>query len=409
MKALAILSRDVPRSAHRRTWGGGVAKQKCGTCRFFQEANLAGSGWCHHPQRKVSSDVMIMVRRNELACRDEWSRSLWTPAEAGLGTNEPAFLRPQNQGPMPPADAAELLALAQISERELPHVVGEDVLLSEARLVAEPQERGLRQPIAASSSPGFDVRSAVFRAREAYKERNRARDIAVRKSGGATPLQETFEEHRSATAERSDLTVSLSDEALRQIAGGVQAPDSAPPFEADFALGSAMDRSGVSTPPATSELDDIGTGSTSAIETFVSVDNSLSWFFETTPAESEEAFKETPAPELQLTELHRFSSEPLPVWFRTELPRMCRTCRDYRPTADGRRGWCANAWAFTHARLVNEDDVTPCDSAFGDWWAAVDDVWLVAADVSNHSRPTPLLDRMVALKSPTKSRSQGTS
>ena len=88
--------------------------------------------------------------------------------------------------------------------------------------------------------------------------------------------------------------------------------------------------------------------------------------------------------------------EILPDWYRTELPRICRTCRDYRPSADGQRGWCANTWAFTHRRLVLEDDPAPCQSAIGDWWLAVDDVWLVAADVSSHGRATPLLDRLAA-------------
>jgi hypothetical protein len=86
--------------------------------------------------------------------------------------------------------------------------------------------------------------------------------------------------------------------------------------------------------------------------------------------------------------------ERLPDWYRTELPRICRTCRDYRPSADGQRGWCANTWAFTHRRLVLEDDPAPCQSAIGDWWLAVDDVWLVAADVSSHGRATPLFDRL---------------
>src|SRR5689334_1831675 len=57
-----------------------MARQRCETCRFFQAAGLAGSGWCHHPQRKTTSDLLIMVRKNELACRDSWSHSLW---EAG--------------------------------------------------------------------------------------------------------------------------------------------------------------------------------------------------------------------------------------------------------------------------------------------------------------------------------------
>jgi hypothetical protein len=95
----------------------------------------------------------------------------------------------------------------------------------------------------------------------------------------------------------------------------------------------------------------------------------------------------------------------IPEWFRADLPRMCRACRDYRPSTDGQRGWCANTWAFTHRRLVQGDDIAPCHSAIGDWWVPVDDVWLVAADVSAHGRATPLLDRLVGQDSAHRRRS----
>jgi hypothetical protein len=57
-----------------------IQKPKCGSCYYFQDAGLGGSGWCHHPQRKSSAGDMIMVRSNELSCRDEWSRTLWKPS-----------------------------------------------------------------------------------------------------------------------------------------------------------------------------------------------------------------------------------------------------------------------------------------------------------------------------------------
>ena len=101
----------------------------------------------------------------------------------------------------------------------------------------------------------------------------------------------------------------------------------------------------------------------------------------------------------------RFRERVSPNWLRVRRFRIgielislgsVRTCRDYRPSAEGQRGWCANSWAFTHRRLVLEDDPAPCQSAIGDWWLPVDDVWLVAADVSSHGRATPLLDRLTA-------------
>lgn len=60
-----------------------LATHKCGTCFFFQEAGFAGNGWCLHADRAKSADVRTLVRRNELACRNDWGLSLWTdPKEA---------------------------------------------------------------------------------------------------------------------------------------------------------------------------------------------------------------------------------------------------------------------------------------------------------------------------------------
>lgn len=76
----------------------------------------------------------------------------------------------------------------------------------------------------------------------------------------------------------------------------------------------------------------------------------------------------------------------------SHLPRICRTCRDFRPAEGGERGWCTNAWAFDHRRMVDLDD-QPCETSIGSWWLPADSTWQVAADVSSHGDPTPLLDR----------------
>lgn len=75
----------------------------------------------------------------------------------------------------------------------------------------------------------------------------------------------------------------------------------------------------------------------------------------------------------------------------TNVPRMCRTCRDFRPAESGERGWCNNKWAFNHRRMVDADE-RPCDSSVGCWWLPHDDVWLASSDISAHGQPTPLLD-----------------
>jgi hypothetical protein len=93
--------------------------------------------------------------------------------------------------------------------------------------------------------------------------------------------------------------------------------------------------------------------------------------------------------------------QPAPVQRRIrpiapDLPQICRTCRDFRPSESGDRGWCNNAYAFRHRRMVDAD-VLSCESSFGNWWIAHDAVWQKAADVSRHALETPLLDRLLGL------------
>jgi hypothetical protein len=318
---------------------------------------------------------MIMVRRNELACRDEWSRSLWTAAEPGQQGTEEAFQRSPNLGPLPPAGTDELQALARAEETSAATNEGEDVLLSEARIVSEYREP---PPTHAPVTGNFDPRTAVFRARERYRDRNRARESAARQSVTALPISAPV----VGSAERDELPIPEQTEPVRTTRRTRDERDSGaqelalPEYEQTEHIDSSQHAMAVHVDEPTWSLEQF------LIETSDAAD------------EQSDATEQPEQPELTLETLGELDERSLPAWFRADLPRICRTCRDFRPAADGRRGWCANSWAFTHRRMVNDDEPTPCDSSIGDWWVAVDDVWLVAADVSAHGRATPLLDRL---------------
>ena len=375
-------------------------QQKCGTCRFFQEAGLAGSGWCHHPDRKTSSDVMIMVRRSELACRDDWSRSLWQPASAGHDELEPQFSRSPLTGPMPPTsqqDLSTLLAQDIVSSG----VSGEDVLLSEARIISEPDEAKNRweTPARPIQMPNFDPRTAIFRAREAYREKVKARATEARLLSSAEPIVEAIREPTAAATK----TLELAEEfELTQ----AKTPERSPAFEATpstvdpVAATIAANRSArVENLQANRKPSQNGVAS--AVRKNLEDQSRLPTVEVSLPGEP----PSTPKRADEEVRIAVPMVSDLPEWYRTDLPRVCRSCRDYRPSADGVRGWCANAWAFTHRRLVQSDDSAPCHSAIGDWWAPVDDVWLVAADVSSHGRPTPHLDRLTGQETARRRRS----
>ena len=67
---------------------------------------------------------------------------------------------------------------------------------------------------------------------------------------------------------------------------------------------------------------------------------------------------------------------------RTE--RICQTCRDFRPSDDGERGWCNNKWAFNHRRMVDAEDLA-CRNSIGSWWTPKDDLWRRDGDISRHA------------------------
>ncbi len=62
-------------------------KRECASCQFFQNAQLAGNGWCTHPKRQLASDVRILVRSRELACRNSWGDDLWAEKSSHATTS----------------------------------------------------------------------------------------------------------------------------------------------------------------------------------------------------------------------------------------------------------------------------------------------------------------------------------
>lgn len=75
-----------------------------------------------------------------------------------------------------------------------------------------------------------------------------------------------------------------------------------------------------------------------------------------------------------------------------DVPRMCQTCRDFRPAEGGERGWCTNRQAFIHRRMVELDEL-PCETSIGAWWLPADRVWLPAINADAADAPTPALDK----------------
>ena len=573
--------------------GGGVKKRKCGTCRFFQEGNLAGSGWCHHPQRKTTSDLMIMVRSNELACRNQWADDLWQ-ATSGDGqevVSNGSAVAPYSVQRMPPATERDIAAVVQANSDAETSGTGaadipEDVVLSEGGLRIDVDlhsgDEIERTPASREQTP----RTAIIRAHESARERRRIQDershgpavsgyqspaaaestrpvshvgngsdpnddrgsleaprrpvdpstaapeerfdtIPERKEAFDLPLrfnhppvmesEKNDEQHDALSPTEVEALVGYPKSAARD--GESRAPVVADNDGArrtgigghdlssanergkthvqraaprvDLVRESSLFRGAVSpkpdrerisvSPPNGSnetartspqdlnhgnlpdhrrgarsqeftddllhEPDDSPTGpeddlsfdmvsdgegrgqeddherpdyhavDAADVEPLArtvngdGVDDTMLDAAMLTGSGDEDTVAGIPPSDdgyrdmddfddttsLETVSTAHLEAEPaqVAVSLAPELPRQCRTCRDFRPAEGGERGWCANEWAFTHRRMVSGTDQMPCATTLGSWWLPVDQVWAAKADVSAHGQPTPLMDALL--------------
>jgi hypothetical protein len=86
-----------------------MVKRKCGTCRYFDDRQIAGSGWCQHPNRRELQH-MVLVRKTELACRNGWDQDLWeqSSGDAAHAMSEPdrVPMPSPTPGVVPPVSAS---------------------------------------------------------------------------------------------------------------------------------------------------------------------------------------------------------------------------------------------------------------------------------------------------------------
>ena len=542
-----------------------MRNRKCGTCRFYQEAQLASSGWCHHPQRKTTSDIMIMVRKNELACRDEWAHDLWEAKSAqpetaaALGQFGDRKERPATEAEIAAILAANASSTNQQEAKSEASEVASDIVLSELGAGPEPNtyvervepprewaqasSRSVEPTDTSAKKPDHatTARGAIIRAREAYRERtrqvaSRSQEIArLAASTPRAPLASTTSDsdhvEDSPLVPAAEASAPAHDQAPDVVAVSA---DTLEPETDDIVLssgdvdaaaygsravasgsGAFADAHGLESdrPDWMDDLDEAANSHRAASrdsnlvaerEATAARHQRLDDSFEAgrstrpeqpasmrprgsrtdlygdderkTPARTDRApmgepgestsrpsyadrphywsashqkgdhyrptdeshHAESPvdkydvaynnidldmvddiaatADQIELEAARDWDRDgdldddyqaddvvaddidprdeviPLRPTLSAHLPRICRTCRDFRPAETGDRGWCANQWAFSHRRVVAADEQAPCESVLGDWWLPADEVWSDAADVSSHGQPTPLLD-----------------
>ncbi|HEV2073431.1 MAG TPA: hypothetical protein VGR29_07285 [Thermomicrobiales bacterium] len=119
-------------------------------------------------------------------------------------------------------------------------------------------------------------------------------------------------------------------------------------------------------------------------------------------APADEGFEPEVTPEFDIRAIVEQRTELLDmaITIAPDVPRECSTCRSYRMSEQGERGWCTNNWAFTHRQMVNATDLA-CQSTIGCWWLPADEEVGLITDESGYVA-TPRVDRLIAQLDPLK-------
>ena len=388
-----------------------MAQHKCGTCLHFEEGGIAGTGWCRHPLRQDIQNV-VLVRRNELACRDGWSGDLWESRTGQVATAAPATpaITGHANGSKSPAmtnqhtDQVTTIGISPSRPKAAEPAVpsrGEEVVRPGAG-----SSNGKIEPPLPNSNPGA-IPARVWGALESRSARIDTRVGIGQALGGSDSANRV-----AATASRSSpLRSDASPPRMRLSLDGPPAETRRPRDPSDDPhVPRPEPRFGARPEPWSAASFAQGASRSGETEPFPVARPTA--HFQIPLQENQPAIQRSPGPERGPVEAptREQPSHPestsvagqiparrahVPISERiTQLPHICMTCRDFRPVNGGERGWCNNRFAFEERREVSRDGIA-CQSTIGDWWTAADDWWLQQADISHHGRPTPQFNELL--------------
>lgn len=425
-------------------------RKKCGTCRFFKDADMAGSGWCRHPKRGKLHDL-VLVRKEELACRNSWDQDLWEPpGEHPRAQDAPSQAADQptpgggfNRPVMPAGDSAtggvsnatdRVTEIAVPIERPRPPMPMARRWTSATRAqqdfdlpgigttgtIDEERERNGDERPVKSAGKAEPVRRVTeldenapsdsdrWRTADPYEARltanvptpsipDAARDRATR------AVRET--PYSGSRVSRRQMTEYVQESPIQPVMGAAGSGRTEPlPIDelnkAMEEIDSPIDRAQPSIQPGISlpgmeETQRYG----EAHETQVPA---------LTPDRRNEGAPHVHVDGVDLgsgqnAEFRRPAKRPVDntpepidrVTWISGIARCCGNCRDFRRGPDGKTGVCTNSYAFQEQPVVQSDQLA-CGAGRGEWWLPHDEFWLERADTSHHTRPTPYLDAALA-------------
>jgi hypothetical protein len=366
-------------------------KKKCGNCRFFENNNMAGSGWCRHPDR-VQLNNLVMVRKTELACRNSWDVDLWEPLQAGRRINieQPVVEAPERL-PFVPAEGAT----DRVTDISVPLV---------------------KRPVAPLTAPGTRLFGPTGDM-DADDDVDAVAVLPWLKARGDAPIAPV--EPSSTAGDPPDLPAQNqpapphdTPAILQPLVDFLPPPERSnqPRMERPREL-TALDQevrallATVEPAPArpkqsggvqyTEPLPELPTGGVTSRQTkplgptaaLLRAEPPAHVLTLTSGPAVLDAVKNAPPNRPERDLFDRIDA-------LSGLPRCCGTCRDFRSNADGRTGICASRYTYLDDPVVKSDELA-CSSSAGIWWLPNDEVFVKAADTAQHARPTPFLDAVL--------------
>ena len=440
-----------------------MVKRKCGTCQFFEDCDIAGSGWCTHPQRR-DLHSMVLVRRSELACRNSWDQDLWQPGVVDDSPNVDNPAADMLDIPPPTVDDASIATIPQDGytdkiqsigvplrrppspdRQDIPPAIADDfgrfidaardpkdaVRAAQRRRQAQLDAKRSGAPMPSAPAAARDIPAphddlppiraprtdrvhreilippgivnGLSRSSDAAEASEPPRDVPPRLAveSAAEPAQDVLAEapHRKARGARQETDQLPSIDVREELVRQSQHP----PRGSQPTLPREPVERRVDSPRVVQQPSDFADRRHEPAGERRIAQSSKPQPRPLPPANLD-ALPGVAAGRYGVTEAtpERFMADPIDTDLRARaLPRCCGTCRDFRRIGDGQQGWCENAYAFPKRRMVQSAELA-CRSSFGVWWLPYDEPWLERADITHHGRPTPMMDGMACGRLPGK-------
>ncbi len=364
-----------------------MVTRKCGTCRFFRDAEIACSGWCTHPERGDLHDL-VLVRRAELACRNTWDKDLWEQSErplervpsAGVKSRvpSPAFL------PEDPTDRVTAIdiarpPLAEAAQSRHPAVAGGQG----SQVAAKQTSVSNRENKSASDQSRAGVSSlepSFSRALHGPTEKRSFR-TAVDSAVSSTLVASSWPKREQQPPVPQLITTKVRESSAVELID-----DTAPlPIrEVNLALQREV---GTHAKTLTVSEPEFSNDGALPPDPIIHVDG----LNREVGRERDEFHSDNHSSNVATHARSPLDESP---WV-AGIPRCCDTCREFHRDRSGKTGYCRSPYAFGSRTMVQSDQLA-CRSGIGVWWLPSDDTWLEKADISHHTRPTPYLDAILA-------------